>query len=88
LPRTNALLASRRAVSKQRAALRTAGAGNDTAAFARTYDQQQWAHAFGISQLFARGKPEVNWSYYLYNWYFGKPPPAVNGTMMRTARLG
>jgi hypothetical protein len=54
----------------------------DSTTFARTYDPQQWSHAFGISQLFARGKPEVNWSYFLYSWYFGKPPPAVNGTQV------
>ncbi|MGB8862186.1 MAG: hypothetical protein WCC60_23220, partial [Ilumatobacteraceae bacterium] len=29
----------------------------DVTAFARTYDQQQWAHAFGVTQLAARSDP-------------------------------
>jgi hypothetical protein len=40
----------------------------DTTAFGRTYDQQQWSHAFGISQLTARDS--------LYEWFTGSPPPA------------
>ena len=31
----------------------------DTAAFSRTYDQEQWSHAFGISPLTARIEPEL-----------------------------
>ncbi len=54
----------------------------DSTTFARTYDPQQWKHAFGISQLFARGRPSANWSYALYHWYFGQEPPAVNGTQI------
>jgi hypothetical protein len=60
----------------------TGAALTDSTTFARTYDPKQWSHAFGISQLFARGRPDTNWSYYLYNWYFGKPPPATNGTQV------
>jgi hypothetical protein len=50
----------------------------DTATFARAYDPKQWSHAFGISQLFARGKPEANWAYALYRWYHNVDPPAPN----------
>jgi len=60
----------------------TGSALTDSTTFARTYDPKQWSHAFGISQLFARGKPEANWSYALYNWYFGSPPPAQNGAQI------
>lgn len=48
----------------------------DTAAFSRTYDQTQWAHAFGPSNLFARMPPESGGAGYLHSWYFGKPAPA------------
>lgn len=50
----------------------------DTTTFARTYDQQQWAHAFGISQLTARTPTEVSGAYQLYQWFNGEPPPAVD----------
>jgi len=60
----------------------TGTALTDSTAFARTYDPQQWRHAFGVSQLFARGKPEVNWSYYLYRWYHGQDPPARNAAQI------
>jgi len=48
----------------------------DTTVFARTYDQRQWAHAFGVSQLTARVEPEQSTSYRLYQWGLGTPPPA------------
>ena len=57
----------------------TGTALTDSTTFARKYDPQQWNHAFGVSQLFARGRPEANWSYYLYNWYFGTSTPSKNG---------
>src|SRR5205823_3290738 len=50
----------------------------DTTVFARTYDQRQWAHAFGVSTLAARFKPELGPSYYLYKWFKGEPPPAAD----------
>jgi hypothetical protein len=48
----------------------------DTTAFGRTYDQEQWSHAFGISYLAARvdtglGAPDV-----LYKWWTGTLAPA------------
>ena len=48
----------------------------DTAIFARTYDQRQWAHAFGVSFGAARTDPRVSGAIYLYDWFFGKNPPA------------
>jgi hypothetical protein len=56
----------------------------DTAIFARTYDQQQWAHAFGISFLAARTDPKVSGSIYLYHWFYGKNPPAKTGAATTT----
>lgn len=53
----------------------------DSTTFARTYDQQQWAHAFGVSQLFARGLPEANFANGLWRWYYGCDPPAKNGSL-------
>jgi hypothetical protein len=52
----------------------------DATTFARTYDQEQWSHAFGPSGLFARGRPEAGFAYGLYEWFKGEAPPAVNGT--------
>lgn len=56
----------------------------DTTIFARTYDQKQWAHAFGISFLPARTDPKVSGSIYLYHWFFGKNPPASTGAAVTT----
>ena len=46
----------------------------DTAAFGRTYDQQQWAHAFGLSPLGARTDPDSFET--MYEWFFGEEAPA------------
>jgi len=48
----------------------------DTTIFSRTYDQAQWAHAFGPSNLFARVSAKVAGAAYLYNWFYGVPAPA------------
>jgi hypothetical protein len=55
----------------------------DTTAFARTYDQKQWAHAFGVSQLSARVSPQSSGYLYLYRWFFGTEPPAKTGSPTR-----
>ncbi len=52
----------------------------DTNAFGRTYDQEQWQHAFGVTQGAVRVNPETIGSYYIYNWFNGEPPPA-DGTI-------
>lgn len=48
----------------------------DVTAFARTYDQQQWAHAFGVTQLAARSNPTTAGAYATYQWFTGVEPPA------------
>lgn len=57
----------------------------DTTIFARTYDQTQWAHAFGISFLAARTDPKLSGSTYLYHWFYGKNPPAATGAPITAA---
>lgn len=54
----------------------------DTSIFGRTYDQAQWRHAFGPSNLFARVAPSVAGSAYLYEWFHGEPPPARTGSAL------
>lgn len=54
----------------------------DTTAFARTYDQTQWASAFGISSLPARVAPELDDPHVLYEWFLGEAPPARATTML------
>lgn len=48
----------------------------DVTAFARTYDQAQWQHAFGVTQLAARSDPTTSGAYADYVWFHGTPPPA------------
>jgi hypothetical protein len=48
----------------------------DTTAFARSYDQEQWSHAFGISTLSARTDPTVGGARFRYDWYHGEAPAA------------
>ena len=51
---------------------------SDLTAFARTYDQQQWANAFGVTHGAARVTPEDSGYFALYEWYAGEAPPAVD----------
>jgi hypothetical protein len=51
----------------------------DTTAFARTYDQEQWRHAFGVTTLAARVDPSISGTLFLWDWYFGTPSPTVTG---------
>ena len=48
----------------------------DTTAFGRTYDQEQWSHAFGLSSLAARVVNGKGTSENLYQWWAGEYPPA------------
>ena len=59
-------------------------AGTDVTAFARTYDQEQWSHAFGVSYGAARVLPEISGYYALYEWWKGAEAPAADslGTLM------
>jgi hypothetical protein len=47
----------------------------DTSIFARTFDQDQWNHAFGIALVPGRVPQNLNGSWFLYNWFHGAPPP-------------
>ena len=48
----------------------------DTAVFGRQYDQEQWAHAFGVSLLPARTADDVDELGNLITWQTGHPPTA------------
>lgn len=50
----------------------------DVTAFARTYDQVQWSHAFGVTQLPARSDPTTSGAFFNYTWFTGQEPPAAN----------
>ncbi|MEA3055430.1 MAG: hypothetical protein QOD30_862, partial [Actinomycetota bacterium] len=56
----------------------TGSALTDTTLFARTFDQQQWNRAFGVSFLTARSPKEAGDAYKLHMWQFGRPPTANN----------
>jgi hypothetical protein len=47
----------------------------DTTFFGRTFDQEQWAHAFGIALVAGRVPQSENPNYTLYTWFHGSPPP-------------
>ena len=49
---------------------------SDLTAFARTYDQTQWANAFGVTHGAARVTPEIAGFYGLYLWFMGTEAPA------------
>ncbi|MCU1497372.1 MAG: hypothetical protein JWM47_1325 [Acidimicrobiales bacterium] len=48
----------------------------DTTSFGRRYDQEQWAHAFGISSLPARLPQDQGEAWRLVDWYTGRVPDA------------
>jgi hypothetical protein len=48
----------------------------DTTVFGRLYDQEQWAHAFGISSLPARLPLDQGEAWRNYQWFYGEPPAA------------
>jgi hypothetical protein len=54
----------------------------DTSAFGRQMDQDQWAHAFGISYLPPASTPEIIPAYQLYEWFHGEPPPADESLLL------
>jgi hypothetical protein len=47
----------------------------DTSVLSRTYDQRQWAHAFGPADLFIRSATGANATADLWKWYYGSAPP-------------
>jgi hypothetical protein len=48
----------------------------DTTIFARTYDQEQWSNAFGVSNLVARQPKEQAGAYFVHECFTGEPPAA------------
>jgi hypothetical protein len=50
----------------------------DTSVFGRTYDQQQWANAFGMSNTAVPIARETGGNYFLYEWFHGEAPPAAD----------
>jgi hypothetical protein len=48
----------------------------DTATFGRTFDQQQWAHAFGIQIPPAGGNASLQESFQLYEFGYCSEPPS------------
>ena len=50
----------------------------DTNVFARTFDQTQWDHAFGLQLIPARVPKEQQDAYSVHQWWFGTPPPTQN----------
>jgi hypothetical protein len=63
----------------------------DTSIFGRTYDQDQWAHAFGVQLPNGRTPEQLNGSFFLYNWFHGTRPPnntyqVLNPSVLELAR--
>ena len=61
----------------------------DVSAFARTYDQEQWKHAFGVTQLAARTPTDQIGAFFIYKWFTGVDPPAdghASASSLRTRR--
>ncbi len=50
----------------------------DTNVFARTFDTEQWKHAFGLQLIPARIPKDKQDAYTLYKWWYGTPPPTDN----------
>ncbi|MGI9603577.1 MAG: hypothetical protein ACR2QE_16955 [Acidimicrobiales bacterium] len=48
----------------------------DTNVYARSYDQEQWQNAFGVSNGAARTVPGIDGASEKYEWFFGEPPAA------------
>jgi hypothetical protein len=63
----------------------TGSALTDTSFFARTYDQKQWAHNFGLSLLAARGPKDSGDAAALLKWWGQAPKaPGTYGTIWPT----
>ncbi|MEQ1785622.1 MAG: hypothetical protein ABL966_01115 [Acidimicrobiales bacterium] len=61
----------------------------DTTIFGRTFDQEQWAHAIGISLPSARAATSLSDAFFVYDWYYGEPAPVntVNVVLPAPAQL-
>jgi hypothetical protein len=54
---------------------------SDLTAFGRTYDQTQWANAFGVTHGAAPITPDDAGFYALYEWYMGGAEPPAKDTI-------
>ena len=59
----------------------------DTSLFGRQYDQRQWAHAFGVSQLPAPVAESADQLATILTWQTGKPPAAKTFKVLVQAPL-
>ncbi len=59
----------------------------DTSLFGRSYDQQQWSHAFGVSTLPTPVQPQVDQLYSILVWQSGKGPEAKTFKVLVQAPL-
>jgi hypothetical protein len=57
----------------------------DTTIFGRTFDQQQWVHAIGLSLPTARTDRTLTNSYTSYQWYYGKEVPVNSQAVLYPA---
>ncbi|MCQ3810933.1 MAG: hypothetical protein KTV68_10320 [Acidimicrobiia bacterium] len=55
----------------------TGYSGQDTAFFARGYDQEQWAHAFGPGPLGVSVADQLNPQAALFEWHHGREPVSL-----------
>jgi hypothetical protein len=58
---------------------------SDTAVFARTYNQSEWSHAFGIS--FGTARVATDGLKALYKWYSGSNPPDLTSAVLQYAAM-
>jgi hypothetical protein len=61
----------------------------DTTIFGRSFDQQQWAHAFGLGLPTARADNSLSDAFFVYEWYYGEEAPVntVNVVLPGPERL-
>lgn len=55
--------------------------------FSRTYDQDQWARAFGPTSLFPRVDGGIGTPIGLHKWYFGTEPPGGAAALLTVPNL-
>lgn len=65
----------------------TGTAYTDTTVLGRMYDQQQWAHAFGLSNLPVRMPRSQREAWKVHEWWYGAPPPAETTAPMYHTQL-
>ena len=50
----------------------------DTVAFAKSFDKEQWRHAFGINISHPLTTKKDQDAYRIHTWWYGQPPPTDN----------